>query len=65
MHYSGFVVMFTYLENHPDKSTHFEGPFAEYSQAEKVYEKLLTLMPTVRNVQIGEIVTNPCNPKLY
>ena len=65
MHYSGFVVMFTYSGNHPDKSIHFAGPFAEYSQAEKTYEELLTLMPVVENVQIGELVTNPCNPKLH
>ena len=57
--------MFTYSGNHPDKSIHFAGPFAEYSQAEKTYEELLTLIPVVENVQIGELVTNPCNPKLH
>ena len=65
MHYAGFVIMYTFGKNHPDQSTHFVGPFNDYAVVEQKYEELRTLTPSVDNIQIAKLVTNPCNPKLY
>lgn len=65
MMYSGFVVLYTYGQNHPDKSVHFSQPKSTIEEAQKIYEDLLSLSPVVDNVRICRLVTNPSNPKLY
>jgi len=65
MMYSGFVVMYTYSENHPDKSTHFEGLFNTIDEARTYVYGLESLKPTVDNIRIGRVVIDPNNPKLY
>lgn len=65
MMYGGFVVLYNYGPNHPDKSIHYSQPQSTIEQAQKIYDDLMSLSPGVDNVRICRLVYNPSNVKMF